>query len=158
MSEEHSSESGQDQPLPRRSLRAAAREGPRDVAVTPKPPQTVVVSVKPKVTPCAACLRRKEHDRKEQAEREAAVVRRKAKAEKRRERFERRAAERKREGRLPDGARFDVTYSDERVEWSGTLTLADGTVFAGRAPGVMKLLHQLDALYRQSLLPSGSGR
>jgi hypothetical protein len=54
-------------------------------------------------------------------------------------------------GRLPDGSSFNVVYDAAKVSWSGSLTvpLADGPRrFEAQASGVMKLLRELDRLYR----------
>lgn len=76
--------------------------------------------------------------------------------EKRREYNARRqlsAAKAEQRGRLPDKSHFEVQYDAEKVEWKGVLTIpgADKKVFAGTAPGVFKLLSELDDQYRRSL-------
>jgi hypothetical protein len=54
-------------------------------------------------------------------------------------------------GRLPDGARYEVTYDAASQTWSGTLTVPGRKVFSASASGVFKLLSKLDGLYRASL-------
>jgi hypothetical protein len=54
------------------------------------------------------------------------------------------------DGRLPDGAKFDVTYDAARTLWTGTLTIG-GQVFTGEATAVFGLLRHLDRRYRESL-------
>jgi len=65
-------------------------------------------------------------------------------------------------GRLPDGAKFTVTYSAEDQRWSGVLEVphaglldelpasgeAASRVFRGSASGVFRLLSRLDEAYR----------
>lgn len=57
-------------------------------------------------------------------------------------------------GRLPDGARFDVTYNAAKQEWTGLLYLPpategeNGKVFEASKSAVFKLLATLDDLYR----------
>lgn len=52
--------------------------------------------------------------------------------------------------RLPDGARYEVVFSAEKQEWSGTLTIGEFGA-TGAASGIVKLLRKLDTAYRQSL-------
>lgn len=80
---------------------------------------------------------------------------RKAKAQRRREKLEAakgpattpattpRKAPLHEQGRLPDGAQFAVTYSAQRKEWSGTLTVNEFCSFTGSNTGVEGLLRQL---------------
>ena len=67
-------------------------------------------------------------------------------------------------GRLPGGARFDVTYDATSRTWGGLLYLppaAEGTtgkVFeAAGVSGVFGLLEHLDDLYRAWLKENGGG-
>lgn len=57
--------------------------------------------------------------------------------------------------RLPGGSNFNVTYDEEKVEWSGTLTttLPDGkpVVLTGTHSAVLRLLRQLDKDYREAI-------
>jgi hypothetical protein len=50
-------------------------------------------------------------------------------------------------GRLPDGAVFHVRYAAATETWSGTLTVGE-QVLTGTASGVMRLLSQLDDVWR----------
>jgi hypothetical protein len=59
-------------------------------------------------------------------------------------------AERRPEGRLPDGATFAAVYNAAAVAWDGSLTVG-GKMFTTSAGGVFKLMTALDALYRASL-------
>lgn len=51
--------------------------------------------------------------------------------------------------RLPDGARFDVTYDAATQTWSGTLVIGALTLTASKS-GVFKLLQELDRQYREA--------
>lgn len=56
-------------------------------------------------------------------------------------------------GRLPDGARFELTYSEKagKLTWCGTLTVQTPSgprKFVEHAEAVMTLLIKLDQLYR----------
>lgn len=51
-------------------------------------------------------------------------------------------------GRLPDGARFDVQYSDELKQWTGVLTIPGAEPIRGAASGVYRLLAVLDRQWR----------
>jgi len=53
-------------------------------------------------------------------------------------------------GRLPDGARFEMSYDAAARTWSGTLTVA-GREYSGSARGVFRLLVRLDDLYRAAM-------
>lgn len=55
-------------------------------------------------------------------------------------------------GRLPDGAKFEVTYDAAKVKWNGTLTIGD-QVFTGSFGALFTLLNRLDQQYRQTLPP-----
>ncbi len=52
--------------------------------------------------------------------------------------------------RLPDGARFDVSYSAATQTWSGTLTIG-AKAFTAEHSAVFKLLRKLDGLARAEL-------
>lgn len=52
--------------------------------------------------------------------------------------------------RLPDGARFDVSYDASTTTWSGTLTIGP-KVFTAKHQAVFKLLRKLDRLARTEL-------
>jgi hypothetical protein len=54
--------------------------------------------------------------------------------------------------RLPNGARFDVTYDAKTETWSGTLTTTvngEQVVLRGQKSGVFALLRALDTDYRR---------
>jgi hypothetical protein len=97
--------------------------------------------------PCKACRAAKQLQ-----EQEAAQARKAAGAENQRRSEQAGAAGAKRQpqGRLPDGAKFEVAYDGARVRWAGTLTVA-GATFTGSAPALFTLLGRLDRLYRQSV-------
>jgi hypothetical protein len=61
-----------------------------------------------------------------------------------------------RHGRLPDGARFEVSYDAAWERWSGTLTVG-GQTFTGEAPAVFRLLSSLDRQYRKALAARAAG-
>lgn len=90
---------------------------------------------------CAAC-----REKRRQEEEAAAATRRAAKAQRAARGHGRRddAAH-----RLPDGAKFDVSYDAGKTQWAGTLTIGD-QVFTATAGGVFKLLERLDRQYRES--------
>jgi hypothetical protein len=52
--------------------------------------------------------------------------------------------------RLPDGARFDVSYAASTKTWNGTLTIGTKT-FTAEHRAVFKLLRKLDGLARGEL-------
>ena len=52
------------------------------------------------------------------------------------------------QGRLPDGANFNVRYNAQTMTWAGTLVV-NGKTYTGSASGVFKLLERLDRCYRQ---------
>lgn len=52
--------------------------------------------------------------------------------------------------RLPDGSRFDVSYSVSTKTWNGTLTIGAKT-FAAEHSAIFKLLRKLDRLARVEL-------
>jgi len=58
-------------------------------------------------------------------------------------------------GRLPDGARFEVTFDAAKGQWSGTLTIpvpgGQPAVFTGSGSGLFPLLGRLDEQYRATL-------
>jgi hypothetical protein len=51
--------------------------------------------------------------------------------------------------RLPDGSRFVVQYDSEHQLWTGSLFVPGADDITGSAPGVFRLLRQLDAAYRK---------
>jgi hypothetical protein len=92
---------------------------------------------------CTAC-RVKAQEVKQAAEMEEARKRRLAKPPKPR-------STPRPQGRLPDGARFDVAYDAATEQWSGTLSIPGPAPITGAASGVMKLLQVLDGLYRATV-------
>lgn len=60
--------------------------------------------------------------------------------------------QRREKGRLPGGARYQVGYNADLLEWRGTLFIPVGEgqekTFVGNASGVFVLLEQLDGMYR----------
>ncbi len=101
------------------------------------------------LTECLGCARLKKQLAGEQGQR---AERNKAK---RAARAARQEAERasKQVGRLPHASRVDIIYDATAEEWFGSLVV-DGVLFQGRASSQSKLMHELDTLYRKSLLPS----
>ena len=60
-------------------------------------------------------------------------------------------------GRLPDGARFDVTWDGAKGEWCGTLAIPGVAPFTAAASAVFKLLQTLDGMYRNTQ-PTAAGK
>lgn len=101
--------------------------------------------------PCRACRERlRLEEEKALQARQAEKQRRAAEAA---TRSQQRAPAGNGTGRLPDGAKFEVTYDAARTQWTGTLTIGE-KVFTGSAGGVFKLLNRLDRQYRESLPPA----
>ena len=51
--------------------------------------------------------------------------------------------------RLPHDSQFVVNYDEERIMWTGTLTILGLGVFSGEESGVFRLLSKLDDQYQQ---------
>lgn len=99
--------------------------------------------------PCKAC-----RERKRLEEEAAAKVRPAAKHHQAQQGTAGAPASRKPLGwiteRLPDGAKFEVTYDAAQTRLTGTLTIGE-KVFTDSAGAVFKLLRKLDRQYRESV-------
>jgi len=61
--------------------------------------------------------------------------------------FAKKAAAMNAKTRLPDGARFNVSYCAATQSWSGHLEIPECPLFEGSASGVFRLLQNLDGQY-----------